>query len=440
MKNIKIYTSIIIGMVVFLSSCIDYKIENPEKTVYNPNLTENTTIQELKDLLPPDKDLFLIETDVIILGTVTANDKSGNYYKAIVIQDSTTGIQIDINSYGLHNKYHVGDLVYVKCKGLYIGNYGGQPKLGFEYEGSIGRISYSFMDDFLFKSDGGNPVKPKELDLSATNNDKDILINQLVIIKNSQFKYHNVGGTYSNADINEDKDIYLENCNGKTMIVRTSGYADFARDIVPGGNGSVIAIMNKYNDTYQLAIRDVDEEVIMNGERCGQFFNEDFEIFEDYDEINQYGWTSYSVTDSEKYWYASTYQNNRFAKMSGFNYDTYLADDNEDWLITPKFDFTDLTSVQLSFENSCNYNGPDLEVFISVDYDGSGNPNDFNWTELTGIALSSGSYAEVTATADLASYIGSTNVFIGFKYTSLASLGGNGAKTWQIDDVTIIAE
>ncbi len=436
MKNIKIYTGIVISMMVVLSSCIDYKFNDPEVAVYNPGLTANTTILELKDLLPPDKELVLIETDVIILGTVTANDKSGNYYKGIVIQDSTAGIQIDLNAYELNNKYHVGDLVYVKCKGLYVGDYGGQPKLGFEYEGGIGRISAAFIDDFLFKSDGGKPIKPKELNLGSINSD---LINQLIIVKNSQFKFHNVGETYSNADISEDKDIYLENCTGNTVIVRSSGYADFARDIVPGGNGSIIAILNNYNGTNQLTIRNIDE-VVMDGERCGQFFNEDFEIFEDYGEINQYGWTSYSVTDPSKHWYASTYSNNRFAKMSGFNYDTYLADDNEDWLITPKFDFTDLTSVQLSFENSCNYNGPDLEVFISVDYDGSGNPNDFNWTELTGLALSSGSYNEVTATADLASYIGSTNVFVGFKYTSLASLGGNGAKTWQIDDVTIIAE
>jgi len=431
MINKKIYLILVIIM-SFLSSCIDYNINDPEVAVYKPSLTANTTISDLRNLFVEDK-LVAIDDSVIILGTVIGNDKSNNLYKSIVIQDSTAGIQIDINSYGLHNKYHVGDLVYVKCKGLFIGNYGGQPKLGGEYEGGIGRIAYSFMDDYLFKSDGGKPIKPKELFLNLINGN---YVSQLVVIKNAQFKRNYVANTFADADLNEDKDIYLEDCNGSTIIVRTSGYSDFARDLVPNGNGDVVALLTKYNDTYQLTLRDIDE-LNLDNERCGNFFSEDFEIFEDDDEINLYGWTSYSVFDPERYWFADTYSNNRYAKITGFNYDTFKAEKNEDWLITPPLDLTGFSSIQLRFLNKCNYSGPDLQVFISTNYDGTGNPNDFTWTELTGLTLSNGNYNEATSTSDISSYNISSSVYVGFKYTSSPSTG---AKTWQIDNVAIIAE
>ncbi len=427
-KYIKITGIFSISLILFFASCIDYDFAEPEKAVYNPNIQENTTIQELKALYTGE--LTLIDTDVIIKGTVIANDKSGNYYKTIVIQDSTAGIEISLDAYELHNLYHEGDLIYVKCKGLYLGTYGGQVQLGADYNGSVGRISEPLIENYLVKADGGKPVIPKELNISAINGN---LVNQLVMLKDVQFKRYNVGDTYGDVVLKEDKDTYVEDCNGNSIIVRTSGYADFASDIIPEGNGKLTAVLTKYNQTYQLKIRNVNE-VVMLTERCGAFFDEDFEIFANYDPLDQYGWFTYSVTDASKTWYASEFGGNMFAKMTGYNYDTNSADDNEDWLITPKLDFSNASVVQFSFDNASNYSGPVLQVYVSTDYDGSGNPNNFTWTELTGLNLSSGTYTWVTATKDLSSYAGQSSVYIGFKYTSSPSAG---AKTWEVDNVRI---
>ena len=430
----KIYIKIlsflsIIGM-LFFSACIDSNFQNPEKVKYNPNIDATTTIQELKNLY--NDELTLIDSDIVIKGTVIANDKSGNYYKTIVIQDSSAGIEISLDDYELHNLYHVGDLIYIKCQGLYLGDYGGQVQLGADYQGSVGRISEPLIEDYLIKSDDGIPIVPKELDLSSAIGNS--LINELVILKNVQFKRYNVGVTYGDIVLKEDKDTYVEDCSGNSIIVRTSGYADFAGDITPENNGHLTAVLTKYNNTYQLKIRNIDE-IVMNNERCGLFFNEDFEIFENYDLFDKFGWTSYSVTDGSKYWAASVYNGNKFAKMTGFNYDTFTADENEDWLITPKFDFTGLSDIQFYFDNASNYSGPDIQVYISVDYDGTGNPNDFNWTELTSLNLSTGAYNWVTASSDLTSYVNDSAVYIGFKYTSSPA---DDAKTWEIDNVKLI--
>lgn len=408
-----------------LSACIKYKFEEPEKAVYNPNIEATSTIQELKNLYTGG--LTPIDSNIVVKGTVIANDKLGNYFKTIVIQDSTAGIEINLDAYELHNLYHIGDLVYIKCQGLFLGTYGEQIQLGSDYNGSVGRIAESLIQDYLIKSDGGIPITPKELHLSAIN---DNLVNELVILKNVQFKRYNVGDTYGDSKLKEDKDTYVENCSGNTVIVRTSGYADFANDIIPEGNGSLTAVLTKYKTTYQLKIRNINE-VKMEGERCGPFFLEDFEGFDEYDLLDKFGWYSYNVTGSSQYWKIGMHNDNKYASMTGW--DGSSSNVNEDWLISPKFDFSDYSDIQFSFENACNYSGPDLQVFVSVNYDGIGNPNDFDWTELTGLNLSSGSWSWVTATKDLSGYAGNNSVYIGFKYTST-----NSSKTWEVDDVKLV--
>ncbi len=425
-KYIKIISIFSISLIFLLSACVKNDFTEPEKAVYNPNIKATTTIQELKNLYT--NELTLIDTNVIIKGTVIANDKSGNIYKSIFIQDSTAGIQISLDAYNLCNKYHTGDLIYVKCKGLYLGEYGGQIQLGADYEGSVGRIAEPVIDDYLIKSDGGIPINPKTISLSAVNGS---LVNELVQLKNVQFKRYSVGDTYGDIVLKEDKDIYVEDCSGNSMLVRTSGYADFASDIVPEGNGNMTAVLTKYNSTYQLIIRNI-REVNMTSERCGAFFNEDFEEFVQNDLLDKFGWYSYSVSGAAQYWKIGNYSNNNYASMTGW--DGSSSNVNEDWLITPKFNFTGFSDIQFSFENKSNYSGPNIQVFISTDYDGTGNPNNFTWTELTGLNLSPGSYQPVTATKDLSSYANNPSVYIGFKYLSDTS-----SKTWEIDNVKIIA-
>src|SRR5687767_239446 len=66
----------------------------------DPNLVANTTIKDLKLMHVTPGAIDVITMNVIIEGIVVANDKSGNLYKEIYIQDSTGGINIllDANS------------------------------------------------------------------------------------------------------------------------------------------------------------------------------------------------------------------------------------------------------------------------------------------------------------------------------------------------------
>jgi len=121
------------------------------------------------------------------------------------------------------------------------------------------------------------------------------------------------------------------------------------------------------------------------------------------------------------------------ARMSGYDNG---AQDNEDWLISPPMNLDNYTNENLTFQTALNYSGPDLEAFISTDYDGGGDPGTGTWTAVS-FTLSPGSWAwTASGNIDMSSYNG-TAVYIAFKYTSTTSAG---AATWEVDEVLVTGD
>ena len=56
-----------------------------------------------------------------------------------------------------------------------------------------------------------------------------------------------MGMTYADAVNLSTGSRLLSDCNGNTVSVRTSGYANFADDTLPSGNGSIVGIFTIYN-------------------------------------------------------------------------------------------------------------------------------------------------------------------------------------------------
>lgn len=69
----------------------------------DPGITPTHTIKQLKALHTVSGAFDVISTDIIIAGTVVANDKSGNLYKELYIQDATGGINLLLDANGLYN-------------------------------------------------------------------------------------------------------------------------------------------------------------------------------------------------------------------------------------------------------------------------------------------------------------------------------------------------
>jgi hypothetical protein len=137
-------------------------------------------------------------------------------------------------------------------------------------------------------------------------------------------------------------------------------------------------------------------------------------------------WDTISVA-SDKNWFIDTYAGETFAKISGYQGNV----PSDDWLISPPLPLNNYMNEVLTFRTASNYTGPDLEVLISTDYTGSGNPAVASWTALPA-ALSSGGWVWThSGSIDLSSYAGTA--FVAFRYTSTAT----DAATWEVDDIVV---
>ena len=136
--------------------------------VYTPvTLTPNTTIQDLKKLYTTPGTPVTISDDIVIGGQVISEDRSGNVYKSLYIQDETGGIELKLGKNGLYNDYKLGQWVYVKCSGLTLGAYNGMVQLGWEsndskYETSYIEVQY-IIDTHIFRGEIGKPVAAKKV-------------------------------------------------------------------------------------------------------------------------------------------------------------------------------------------------------------------------------------------------------------------------------------
>ena len=106
---------------------------------------------------------------------------------------------------------------------------------------------------------------------------------------------------------------------------------------------------------------------------------------------------------------------------------------NEDWLISPEIDLSELTAASLSFQTASKFTGNVLEVKISSDYAG-GDPNSATWTNLSATLDASNNYTWTNSgNIDISSFVGGT-VHVAFKYTSTSSA----SMTWEVDNVKIV--
>jgi len=157
-------------------------------------------------------------------------------------------------------------------------------------------------------------------------------------------------------------------------------------------------------------------------------------ISENFDDISFGNWTPVSVVGDQEWIIDETHgvDGTPCAKISGYDGQPYA---NEDWLISPSMNFDNYTSEVMNFQTAMNYTGNPLQLMVSTDYSGSGDPNAATWTELT-YTMSGGSWVWTeSGNVDLSSYSGSA-VYVAFKFTSTDSESA----TWEVDEIVISGE
>jgi hypothetical protein len=253
---------IVISLVV-LSGFVACELEYDTPPV---NTLDKEKILEIKDLyqIYADSGNNYVFTEAYSLyATVTMSDNTGNIYKEAYLQDTTGGINLYRLDYpGLT---HVGDYVRVNLKDVIITYYAGKLELVFENVEDCGnQIIVQEKEQYI------DPIDISMDDLET--DDYDLL---LVRFSDVQFADSELGLTYADVNGTGAQSRTLEDCNGNSIVVRSSDYSDFANDTLPEGNGSIIGIsttyINPYNGdvTRQLLIR-TPEEVLFDGARCDE--------------------------------------------------------------------------------------------------------------------------------------------------------------------------
>ncbi|WP_207496263.1 DUF5689 domain-containing protein [Aridibaculum aurantiacum] len=261
---------IVLATALAISSC---KKRFDEPATFAPvNIDTNTTIRQLKNLSPSSGQLIEITNDVVFKGRVTANDRSGNIYKMIYLQDESAAIGIELDATGLYNQYPLGREVYVKAKGLYLVNEAGMLKLAtrtvVQGTPTVSAIPSTLIDRYIVRGELKDRVEPVDVTLAQLDN---LSQYQSMLIRLTDFEVANADLNKTFADTSANRattNINFRNCSGGSIIVRSSGYANFAGIRVPQGRGTVTAIFTVFNTTKQLLIRDTTD-VQLNGPRCG---------------------------------------------------------------------------------------------------------------------------------------------------------------------------
>lgn len=253
----------IVAFAMALTACTKWENPAPEEAA---NLTPTHTIAELKAMYK-GAPLEIKDDSMIIGGKVISSDKSGNFYRSFYIQDETCGIEIKIGKTGLYNDYKEGQTIYVKPKYLCLGAYGGMVQLGAVSAEERYETAYidtqALINRTVFKGALGEKVTPMEI----TSKSQIVVSNlgKLVTLKDAVYKGGDYGLTTWATKEDKDKGIEAASGNqnftidGKEVVVRSSGYADFADSPCPpvGTVCDVTGVLTVYNSTYQLVILDL---------------------------------------------------------------------------------------------------------------------------------------------------------------------------------------
>jgi len=457
-----------------VSTSCKKKFDQPPVESPVVNMTANTTIAQLKarHTVPGAFDKIDAGSDIIIRGIVIGDDKSGNLYQTLVIQDTTGGIAILVNGNSLYNSLPIGREVFVKCNGLYLGDYSNQIQLGAGIQtgtsSSLADIPSSIINRYIFKGSLGNVVTPKDVTVSQLGTTmQDRYQNTLIRLSNFEFPSFDTSKTFASAGVTSPSaaSYDLNYCSslsspgiGSNIELRTSNYATFASAPLPNGNGTITGIYTLYRTFKQLTVRDTSD-VKFYGSRCGNvvippvvgtvLLTENFEsqvvpTSAPFNAVAVAGWVNGSEAGTRT-WDARIFSSNKYAQLSAFG---STQANVTSWLVTRGINLGTYATKTLSFSTSGGFaNGATLKVLVSSNYTGTGNPwaGGVTWTDITSSATlctipASGYFSGFTPSGNISLNSYSGTVYVAFKYEGADPAGTASDKTttWQVDNILVV--
>lgn len=443
MKKIKFIALAFLALT--LGSCMGDGYADPDLTdkvpaaPYGNNSLREKNVISIADLktqfatiINSDNGYKQIEKDMMIKAVVTGNDVSGNIYNQVSVQDASGAIIIAINGSGLSGYLPVGQEILVNLKGLYIGSYKKLPQIGGVNtklsDGSLGmgKIERAIWNEhFKILNPGeadASTVVPEEFDLTKLTDAAymDANVGKLMTLKKVKFASANGTNVWAPDDTNTSLELIDAETGKKisssNLVVRNSGYSKFANEVVPQGVFDITGIFTRYNNTWQIVLRNTDDlkSVVL------AYLSEPFDASQGNFTID-----NIKLADGVEFvwkWASAAYG------MKASGYVNGSKQELQSRLKSPAIDLKSAKSAKLMFDQAINY-ASDIkqECKVQISTDGK------TWTDLDVQGYPAGnSWDFVSSTADLTKYCGKT-IYIGFLYSSSPT----GAPTWEVKNFVV---
>lgn len=285
---------ILLTVILAIISCVDddeyavpKSLQNKESTALNSVLDSIKSgeitlisIKELKNGFFKSRRANQVKNNYVVKGFVTSSDESGNFYKEFYMQDKsenpTAGIKVALNLTNSYNHFNIGREVYIRLKGLYIG----ETRAG-DYEPTIGGFVKAGKTELNSISE--NQLKQSKQILRSVKTDtitplsikfseiKEKHIGLFVKVSDASFDQEEQEKTYFNPKQDFDTERKMISCeDAKTgeFYLETSSFANFGAKRIPSGGGSISGVIIKdYDRNLRMAINTTDD-VKMDGEIC----------------------------------------------------------------------------------------------------------------------------------------------------------------------------
>jgi len=324
--------------------------------------------QQLRELYDP---VMLIDTNIIITGIVTSTDEFGSSYRELFFQDGTGGMSIRIANNSYHTKYRIGQRIFVKTKGLYLGNYTNSAGTAFGFyqlclldnTGRMINLPAADENRHIFRDNVPDaPPAPKVI--AMRNEIVRTDYHTLVKLVNCHFAEARDGTKYYEERLvvgGEASQPIRFNSGAGEIIARISPYSSFANDTLPSGALNVTGLLTMFGTTPQLIIRSINDVVHTD-------FLQGFDM--SVDPFSQ-GWKNEQLV-GESIW---TYVSRGATRVPRVEIQASSGSETVCRLVSPKFNFTGDGDIVFSFSYRLD-TGTSENIQVLYTIDGT------NWNQL----------------------------------------------------------
>ena len=160
---------LVITLFTFVAGgCYDNN-STPASTEFNNSHT--CSIAQLQKFC--ENGCYNITSDIICVGRVTSSDREGNFYRSIVVEDDSGGLEIKLGLYNIATHYPIGVMVALHLNGTAIMKQNGVVAVGLppqSFDSAPREMeAQEVIDRHIIRSNSIEPITPYTCDIKALN-------------------------------------------------------------------------------------------------------------------------------------------------------------------------------------------------------------------------------------------------------------------------------